>query len=127
MARGDGAIAEHDAPAMIAGALARGFDSPDVGLADLAAKTSEHLRIGLDHRARRIHGSRLGVQETGCVDRQDVRLERGDRLTIEQFALDAELGKERLLLFGGLRRMAAPGLEPAGLADALPRIGLHDP
>ena len=106
MPRENRAVAEHDAPA-----VACGFDSPDVGLADLAAETSEHLRIGFHHRARRIHRSRLGVQETGCVDRQDIRLERGDRLTVEQLALDAELGEERLLLFGSFRRIAAPGLE----------------
>src|SRR5271170_7552561 len=122
MARENRAIAEHDAPAMISGALARRLDRLDVGLADLAAKAFQHLRVSLDHRARRIHGSRLGVQKAGFVNRKDVWLQRGDRLTVEQLALDAELGQKCLLLFRSLGRIAAPGFEPAGLADALRRI-----
>ena len=65
--------------------------------ADLAAGACKHPRIGLDDVARRIHRRGFGVQQADAVDRQDVRLERGDRLAVEQFALDAVFGERRLI------------------------------
>ena len=122
MARGNRAVRQRHAPAV---AVRR--DSLDVRLTDVAAGACEHPRIGLDHRARRVDGGGLGVEQADLVDRQNIRLERGNVLAVEQPALDAIFGQKGLL---GLRRrdgIAAPCLQPAGLADALRRIRLDDP
>ncbi len=73
MARRDRAVRERHAPA-----LAVGHDRLDVRLADRAARPCEHPRIGLDHGARRVDRGRLRVQQADLVDRQDVRLQRGN-------------------------------------------------
>ncbi len=67
------------------------------------------------------------VQQADAIGRNDVGLERGDRLAIKHLAPDAELGERCLLGLGGGEPVAAPGLEPAGLADAMAGAGLHDP
>src|ERR1700761_8840413 len=67
------------------------------------------------------------MQKTGLVDRHDPGFERRDRLAVEKLALDAEFGEQRLFLLGGVRRVVAPGLEPAGLANAISRAGFYDP
>ena len=58
MARRNLAIGQHHAPA-----IAVGHDRLDVRLPDIAAHASEHPRIGLDHRARRIDRGGLRVQQ----------------------------------------------------------------
>ena len=88
MARRNLAIGQHHAPA-----IAVGHDRLDVRLPDIAARASEHPRIGLDHRARRVDRGGLRVQQAHFVDRHDIRLERGDRLAVEQFAGDAVFGQ----------------------------------
>src|SRR5260370_29783928 len=67
------------------------------------------------------------MKEADLVDGQDVRLERGNGLTVEQPAFDAIFRQKGLLLLRGANGVAAPGLQPAGLADALCRIRFHDP
>src|SRR5882757_198531 len=122
MARLDRAVRKHHAPA-----LPLRLDRRDVGLPDLAAGACQHPRIGLDHGARRVDRRGLGVQKPNFIDRQDVRLERGYRLAVEKLALDAIFRQQRLLGFGRADRVAAPCLEPAGLADALRGTSLYDP
>jgi hypothetical protein len=122
MARRNLAICQHHAPA-----IAVWHNRPDVGLPDIAAGMREHPRIGLDHGARGIDRGGLRVQQAHLIDRHDIRLERGDGLAVEQFTGDAVFGQQCLLLVRGRCRIAAPRLEPAGFADAMPGVGFHDP
>ena len=122
MARRDRAIREHHAPA-----LAVRHDRLDIRLAELATGAHKHPRIGLHDVARRIDRRRLRVQQPNLVDRQDVRLERGNGLAVEQPALDAIVGQKGLLFLRRSDGVAAPRLQPAGLADALRGIRFDDP
>ena len=54
-------------------------------------------------------------------------LERGDRLTIQNFALNPILRKQGLLRFARGRAVTAPSLEPAGLAQASGSARPHNP
>ena len=67
------------------------------------------------------------MQQAHFIDGHDIGLERGDGLAVEQFAGDAVFGQQGLLLLRRRDRIAAPRLQPAGLADAMPRFRLHDP
>ena len=67
------------------------------------------------------------MQQAHLVDRHDAGLERGDGLAVEQFAGDAVFGQQGLLLLRRRDRIAPPRLEPAGLANAMPRFRFHDP
>ena len=67
------------------------------------------------------------MQQAHFIDRHDARLERGDGLAVEQFAGDAVFGQQGLLLLRRRDRIAAPRLQPAGLADAMPGFRFHDP
>ena len=67
------------------------------------------------------------MQQPDLVGRHDTGLERRDRLAVEQFARDAIRSEHGLFCFRGIVFGAAPRLEPAGLTDALRRIGTRDP
>ena len=122
MPRAQFTVGQHDAPAV---AVRR--NRSDLGTTHLAAAAGQHLRVSLHDIAGRIHRRGLGVQEANAVDRQDVRLQRRDCLTVEQLALDAVCGQRILIGFRRRKVVAAPGLQPAGLADALGRTRAHDP
>src|SRR5580693_40803 len=67
------------------------------------------------------------MQKAGLVDGEDIRLQCGNRLSVKQLARNAEFGQESLFLFGRLSSIAAPCLEPTGLANAASRTSLDDP
>jgi len=67
------------------------------------------------------------VQQAHFIDGHDARLERGDRLTVEQFAGDAEFSQQGLLLLRRGNGIAAPRLQPTGLANAMRGVRFHDP
>src|SRR5260370_31126826 len=89
MARRNPAVREH-----YASALAVRHDRLDFRLTDLTTGARDHPRIGLDHGARRVDRGGLRVQEADLVDGHDVRLECGNRLTVEKRSEERRVGKE---------------------------------